>query len=239
MTLSEMRELFVEVTGRKDLEDTSNTISANWYIQRGSKYLDKNFPSPFSKAWIKKDLDEDEYSIELNYCRAVFQIYATDTDNVRYLITKKSLRWWKENYDPDGTSGNPEYWAQAVTRLAPEQFDLTAGDYTDEFTYDTDDHLFGDSFEKSLLLFSPMADETYTISILGRFDSTPLTEDTDSNFWSNEYPDALVFAAALTMERMYRNREGASAWLDAIQDELKGMEDDIAENESITEDIYE
>jgi len=63
------------------------------------------------------------------------------------------------------------------------------------------------------------------------FKSVELTANTDTNYWSTNFPNALVLATARTLERTYRNRQGGDDYTDAINEILVGVGEDYAVSE--------
>ena len=43
-----------------------------------------------------------------------------------------------------------------------------------------------------------------------------LTDDSDTSYWSEEYPELLIFASCYMMEVFYRNREGMADWMSSM-----------------------
>lgn len=60
------------------------------------------------------------------------------------------------------------------------------------------------------------------------FVSAELTENTDTNYWSLNFPYALVIATARALERSYRNTQGAADYTNALNEILAGVGEDYA-----------
>lgn len=106
--------------------------------------------------------------------------------------------------------------------------------YTDIFSYDASEIMFrehGDSEEYAGILFYPPADGVYTISVLANFYEKALVNDTDKNFWSINYPNLLVRAALLELEKTYRNTEGVSDYERPLREDLLSIDFDGYEEE--------
>jgi hypothetical protein len=60
------------------------------------------------------------------------------------------------------------------------------------------------------------------------FVAAALTSNTDENYWSINFPYALVLATARALERGYRNTQGAMDYTNAINEILAGVGEDYA-----------
>jgi len=71
------------------------------------------------------------------------------------------------------------------------------------------------------MLFMPPASVDYTVEIWGDFSAPELSNDNDSNWWTQEHPDLVVNAARAIYERQgHRNVSGAKAFEDSCTEEL-------------------
>jgi hypothetical protein len=77
----------------------------------------------------------------------------------------------------------------------------------------------------------PPSDQIYTIEVLGKFFSYPLTADADINFWSAQYESTLVWAALRQLDISYRNFEGAKSYEDAILADTLGIDKNLVDEE--------
>ena len=78
----------------------------------------------------------------------------------------------------------------------------------------------------------PAPNKNFTLQIFADLQLSPLVVDSDSNWWSEYYPEVLVRAALYQIEVNFRNMEGARGWLNAIDEDLRGIEVGIIEQES-------
>jgi len=100
-----------------------------------------------------------------------------------------------------------------------------------DFSFDNDDSVFGDTFDTGAIMWMPPTDAVYTLSILAQFYERELINATDVNFWSSQFPETLIQAAMLMLERFYRNTEGVRDHQAAILEDLRGIDFEIVEEE--------
>jgi len=244
MNLLQIRTKFVELTGRFDLvKDTVSYVDngANFFIEAGQRFIDSKIDFPKSVARYQKDITAGKILLTFQNARAIREIWVTNSEGKNQL-TKKTMTWLRNNYRGALSSlekGQPLYYTPAIIGLSPQQKDLTAENYMDEFTYDVDDLMFGAHFGYNGVLFMPPADGTYTMTVIADFFSAIMTEDTETNYWSEMYPDLLVAAAMLALEKFYRNTEGVKDMNAVVMDALAGIDRDNAEQEIAGVNIME
>jgi len=237
MTANQVRDLFAESSGRLDLLDGTGTVNDLFFLNAGARYLDVKWPQKESKRWYKYDIAINAYQLEISNLRNVLEVWVVGLSEDGYQLVRKDLGWLKENYPDQNISdidtGDPKYFTESLLRLSPQQKALTSSDYTDEFSYHPYDVLFDTTYAKRGIYFMPPADATFTMEVLGEFYSESLTEDDDLNYWTVHYPEVLVQAAVLCLERFYRNFEGYRVQVEVINDMMKGVTDDIIQ-QSVT-----
>lgn len=244
MNLLEIRTKFIDLTGRFDLVvDTTSyeDNGANFFIEAGQRFIDSKINFPKSLARYQKDIAVDSILLTLQYARSIKEVWVTNSDG-KYKLEKKTLTWLRSNYADtlaDIDTGRPLYYSPAILGLSPEQAALTSGDYTDEFTYDADDLMFGSHYGYNGVVFMPPADEIYTMTVIAEFLSIVLSLDADTNYWSIMFPDVLVAAAMLALEKFYRNTEGVKDMTAVVMDSLLGIDKDMVEQEISEVNIME
>ena len=124
-------------------------------------------------------------------------------------------------------SGNTLFYSPAVTKGAPETFNVPA----DEFEAFTGfvDILSGDHFAYNSILMAPPTNERIQLEIRGLFYTDQLSEDTDKSYWSEVHPDVLIMAAMRHLEVINRNTQGVNDWDKAISAEVSGIGKDLVE----------
>lgn len=258
MNLKEIRDLFVdEASGRTDLRNTDGTDNgANKFINMGLAYLEDIQDTNQSLARYVAQLQTGQYFLETDWAIAITDVWITQPtgSNVggKILLSRKTERWIRENFifntsvdsdlsapgenaKSDSSEDTPSYWAPRVIRLAPEQANKYAylGDSEpkqNQFGFQT--LRFGETSLASGVIVAPAADQDLAIEVEGFFMNPPMVKDTDKNFWSERYPDLLVFASAYKLETFYRNTQGANDWLASLNTGLKGIENGLVKQES-------
>ena len=238
-TLLQIRQEFVKRYGLYRLVNSPSGAwpdnGANQYIQGGLKYLDMKYGIRHTSAVYKVDVAAGSYAVEFKLCRAIQEVWIDNGDG-RSKLTKKTLAWVKENYaDPvaELDQDTPLYYCPGLIKLAPELRTLESSDYTSQFTYGYEDILFsdeGDAHEYDAILIVPPPDETFTVEVKGLFYSQ-MTSDTHTSFWSVNFPNALITAAAMDFEGSNRNHDGAQKLEAHIQRMLSPYKDDVVEEE--------
>lgn len=253
MSLLEIRERVAREFGRHDFctdfagadyTDGSSGVS-DAFINDGQRVLDRkaNFVKGYS--WLKKDVTAGIYKLNFRHCSAIKEVWAMNADTDRYKLRKRDLSWVRNEYGEayaNLTQGDPSDYSPLIVNLVPDQIALKTTDYTDEFTYDHEEILFADTADHFLysgIMFMPPVDETFTISVLGRFWSPPLSSDTDETFWTEVHPDILSLATMYCIERTYRNREGMADYMSTIMDAIGDIDRNLVEQEVQDKDSME
>lgn len=240
LDLAGVRWKFYKMSGRADLvksiDEAGETCAdngADFFINRGIRYLDSLQDTPMARKRAIFQMVAGEYFTEMPDCRTVDRVYAIKSDGVRTLLLKVDLEWLRENYAKSFETvdrGAPLYYAPNVNQVASQNLGDTNADYAGMF--DWEDLIQGYAAGAKGILVMPPVDSTFTISVYGKFFSAELVNDTDSNFWASEYPDLVVMAASRLTEVMMRNSEGVKDWDNAIAASLRGIDFDLAEDES-------
>jgi len=201
MNLKAIRTKFVTLNGRFDLVvDTTDYADngADFFIQSGQRFLDSILPSRKSIGRYTEDIESGDYKIMIDNIQSIDSVYVKESGEGRNPLTRKSYAWIQEEYSEsiaNQDSGTPAYYSPIVSRIAPQQKDLTALDYTGEFTQEFEDILFGSTrFTKDGITFRPKADKAYTMTIFARFFSS-LSDDDDISYHSEMYPELLIMAS--------------------------------------------
>lgn len=243
MTLLQIRQKFVELSGRYDLVSSATTFTpdngANFFIQAGQRLLDNLHEKQL--AWYKKNLTVGQGVVDVKFCKAIKEVWIANSEG-RTKLDKVDLGWLRENYGKPLASldqGDPLYYAVGVNKLSPDQITLTAGAgvsvYTGQFTYGFEDIIFADElsegYQHTSVLIAPPTDEVKTVEILGQFFSVTLSSDSQVNFWTEQYPELLLKAALYQLETFYRNTEGARDWFNAMDLDLTGLDKNLVDEE--------
>lgn len=221
MNLLELRKKFVSVTGRYDLiVDTDEWADngANYYFNAGARYLNGlvDVPTNFAKTGIV--VQRGCGSIVFDGCRVVQQIIV-HTESP-YSLT------YDAQCEQNGISKPSRYKFASIQHYPKiELLDLSA------YPIDKLDILVESNTVLRAIIFDCKADADYLITLNGLYHNTELTADTDTNFWTAEYPELLIAAACYTLEAEYRNTEGSKSWNETIANYLRSYDNDRVEQE--------
>ena len=220
MTMLLVKKKFVDLSGRTDLVvDTTDYVDAGnigtkFFIQAATRMLDQMQDTPHSTAELAKTLTVGDSTWEVSNLRSIESFWINDTSDTGWnSVTKKSLKWIRNKFSEpvaDITNGVPQYWAPDVIRVP-----VTEG-------------------KESVrgIIFMPPTDDTYSARLDGKYWSKVLSADADINYWSEEHEDILIAAAMYKLEEFYRNTEGMRDWMEAITRDLRGIDIDLAFEES-------
>lgn len=223
MNLREIRELFVETSGRYDLVidttdyESKHPLGADLFINEGQKLLDRLSPGGrHRRASLKLPLVAGQFELKSNALRAVKSVRVESSEGTRFLH-HKSLRDIKTIFGditsyPNVERGVPVYYTPVSTR-----------------NVDAPDN---ESETHAGVLMLPPAESGLTVVIEGVFFSPRLLADDDESYWTLVQPATLVQAAWYMLERFYRNTEGMKDHMLAIQQDLDSIDFDEAEEEA-------
>jgi len=233
MPLGKVRQMFVEATGRYDLDAPEPIMGASHYLNAGQRMLDKMLSEGKSVAVYFKNLAAGNMVVTLPKCRVIDEVFLI-TSTARIQLTKWDVHELRAEYS-DATSflirGEPANWAPCIIRPYPKT--VTANSFVQEWGLD---HIVatGHSAFNGILLMPP-SDGAYTLEVWGLFWSDVLVNDSDETYWTEEHPEVLLKAAMYQLESMYRNTEGQKDFLDSIKIDLDPLLKDAVEQEQINE----
>jgi hypothetical protein len=242
MNLLAIRTKFVDLSGRYDLvNDTTDYVDngADFFISSGQRFLDNHQLHPKSILRYQKDIAVGTYTIEFKDALAIKEVWFT-TDDSRKILEQKPLGWIKEEYGypfSATNNGDTTYYSINIIGLMGDQDALTSSDYNTIFTREHQDiHFITSSSGTSHqyyrgILIMPPNEKAGTITVIGQFKAKDLSDSTDENFWSVNYPDLLIQAANYSLESFYRNTEGANDWRAIIEETLKGIDYNMVEED--------
>jgi len=232
MTLVEIREQFVKLNGRFDLVvDTDDYADngADFYIQAGSRYLDRQFTTPFSKAKHYEDAAADEWYVIFQECRSILDVWVAN-DEYRKKLEKRDVDVFRAYYNEPPSSidsGCPTYYAPALLRTHPQASTMYIEKFVDTSFTETSKY----DYEYNGVMWMPPTDEAIIVEVQGLWYSKKLALDADNNYWSVNHPEVLVMAACMILEMSYRNTEGTKDWKGSIDALMIPVEFDMIEQE--------
>ena len=221
MILAAVRAKFVELSGRYDLvNDDGSDNGADWYINKGQRFLDRRVNHRKTKASIFKELEVGEWYAEFEHCRSVRQVWVNN-GTARVQMERKTISELKDLFSAvisAADNGSPMYFAPAVIRST----DLTDKDNLGEFY----DRKIDDSYSLHGVVILPPPDEAVVVEVYGKFYTEPLTTDSDENYWTAEHDEILLKAALYELEGFYRNSEGMKDWLGFMTMDIEDLDKD-------------
>lgn len=229
MNLLQVRQKFRELSGRFDLvSDTGADTGADFFINEGSKYLDRLGENQKSWGTCFKFLETGFWSVQFPYCRAIKEVWAASS-SARWQLEKKKLQDLITGYltglPSSRTPGTPEFYSPCITRYIPE--DSTVASL--ESFIGWIDVPSGNAHEFNAILVNVPTSEKLTILINGLFYSLELVEDTDENYWSAVHPLLLINAAMRQTEAVNRNTQGLNDWDNVIGIDIRNIGFDLVE----------
>lgn len=230
MNLIQLRQKFRELSGRFDLVNSDYSDNgADFFINAGSKFLDRLDETQKSWASKFKLLSVRQFSVVFPYCRAVKEVWLSDATNGRWQLEKKSLQDLIAGYltglPSSRTEGTPKYYAPCITRYIPEE--LGADDFEAFAGYV--EVPSGNAHEFNAILLNVPVQYQTLVDIRGLFYAAELLSDTDENYWSAVHPMLLYMSAMRQVEISNRNTQGVNDWTSAITTEMAQLGMDLVE----------
>jgi len=230
MNLLQIRQKFRELSGLYELvnEDGSDN-GADFFINEGRKFLDRLDETQKSWASCFRVIDIGHFSTSFPHCRAIKEVWATDSISGRTQLEKRSLQDIVSNYMANLPSkrnmGIPIYYSPCITRYIPEGANISEIESFIGYV----DVPAGNSHEyNSIILNIPVKNKTL-IEVKGLFYSNELVNDTDENYWSVSHPMLLIMAAMRQVEIVNRNTQGVRDWTESILTEVRQLGMDLVE----------
>jgi hypothetical protein len=195
MNLLEIRTKFRDLSGRYDLvKDDFSDNGANFYINEGSKWLDRTVETTKSWASRMEVIAAGRWYVQFPFARAIKEVWAA-TSTAKWQLEKIRIQDMIASYyitpPAQWVNGTPLYYSPMVTRYIPE--DITPVQLATFATYvgviPNTDH------EYNAIALSAPVDQDTLIDVRGLFYSIPLDLDTDENYWSSVHPMLLIQAA--------------------------------------------
>jgi len=240
MDYHDIRELFVKRSGRYDLVDSDwNDSGADFFLNSGQRLLDRIVEHDKSMARSFGTIAEGEWYAVVEGLEAVKEVWITNNDG-KLKLEKLSMTELREYYYEkvsDVTNGTPLYYALGVFRPYPDaSSDLDLSGYSDIGDILTMDD--GGHYTYNGIVFMPPSDESYTLSIWGKFRSPTLTAiysapnwTETKSYWTELHPDILLKAGLYELEAFYRNTEGAKDWKAILDIDLLSLDSMMADQE--------
>lgn len=193
-----IRQRFITYSGRADLASTSSVTNdtdegADFFIQAGQDYLESILGTENSLLYLDYTTAAGDVTINLEYASGAESIVspdklykmakASDSDYEVASMTYRSLDYLLYNYPDwdDTTQDEPVDWG----------WEMEQGE--------------------DKIRIMPPADDVYTIRVYGKAFPDVLTDNTDTNVWTNKYPQILIAAALHQLYSFYGQDDDAVA----------------------------
>ena len=212
MSLVEIRKKFIELSGRDDL-DAEQNAGADFYINAGSKALDLKGDQDRALKYFESQIADGSCRLEIPSARAIYKV-------------------WYRNSDLDWTELDPKGYDELLRDYAAlENTDTDAPEVWAKEPIHKDPAHQGKSplFSTMGIILMPPTDEDIDVKVFGKFYERDLVENNDVNYWSEEHPLLLVYAALKELETSYRNSQGRADWDLAIKEYLFDLDKDLVE----------
>lgn len=231
MSLATLRTEFRVRTGDLNIIDAD----IDNYINRGIKFLDAltDYTHAPAKHFAVIPINTLAYTFSSN-CRAAHKVYLIDAMTGRTEIDKITQAQMRTLY-PDSansTSGKPIYYTIDEVRSYPDTFDKTLAANVPYAKYI---NTAISNWTTRGIDFNCPTDKEYMIEIDGLFNHPELTDvipAVTDNWWTVQYPEAVMLSAMYHMELTYRNSEGANDYLIGMRGIIDGIDKDRADEES-------
>lgn len=190
MNLLELRTQVVKSSGRYDLVNPSTYADAgiDFYIKAGQRWLNNKSTIPRAFAHLSGTLTTGNYIYNIvNKFKELSSVKVYDNVIPEWALTYKTLNELKALYNI-GTV--PLYYTYASQRTAATAATKTLEKFVN-LTWPTNEDDYNDY---SGIIIVPAPQLSYTVTVAGKFFPIELTSNTDTNFWSNEYPELLILS---------------------------------------------
>lgn len=229
MNLQQIRRQFVETSGRYDLVSEDGTDNgANFFINAGVRFLERQGDFETGQIYTTNiALAANANSFIVQNCWDVLSVgMRVDNNSIVYLTRMMSAYTFKNMF---GTCIHIEgcapytFFTEPVREIglatkAAKDISLSVELFT------STEASYKDTISGTKISLTPVPTQSLNLVVKGHFTTPPLTQDSDTNIWSDDYPDLLLKASLYELEVFYRNSEGAKDWLEAVQIDMRSIE---------------
>ena len=212
----------IQLSGFLDMTDAD----ALFYVQSAQRYLESRVDRHNGVLQYKKNLAIGDWNFVIPGLLSVNKLYYTSSDS-RVALVEKSMEYFKSNglvpFDAvvdTVANGTPSYWT----------FGIGIDPASDTPNNEDGDDAGTDQTERSIIIGTP-PDTAGTLTVIGRFKAAKITADGDTNFWTELFPEALIYAGLMYIEGSYRNREGVNDYKVMVKDILETIDYDEVEHD--------
>ena len=239
MTLETLLGLFAAYTGRGDLTKTQNT----WFLNQGSRMLDRMGDWPHNRGRHIETLEAGEYHFALPrqvrlvkhaYIKALKgdSITGAYSDGAQWLMKGPRKITEIQQLYPDFTDtsirSGPIYWGSGWRPLVMPDEGVEALDLPADLADVAADSAVADHLS---VIIAPPPDKAYHL-IFFVYKYTPdLVADDDTNFWADNFGEALLLAAKAVYQRSLDNYPTADKIRNQVFADVTAYYKDMVEGE--------
>lgn len=224
MNLLAIRTKVAKKSGRYDL--VVDAPAGDWsdngmdfHITAGQRWLDKRSRLPRTFVHLQSTLASGAYYKELS--SKFKELDSVSIDGGVNTLTYKTLAELEALYDASAPGSAPAYYAYASYRTLQTAETLAFISAFVDLEWPEDDD---DRYDFPGIIIVPEADQQYTLTVGGDFLPLEMSDDADTNFWSEEYPHILVMAALRSLATIDdEDMEMAAYWEKVISSEAQGL----------------
>lgn len=243
MTISQLRSLLQDITGRRNL--ALDTTTCDRVLNRACRYAEslQETPQSVRRQFLKPAADAAVTTvIDLRMVNAIWVSDGTDRGKLAYIEYEDAKAQGLIGLDTVLTSGRPYSYSTHPAALAAAQYDY---DDSTEFvaagidSYAYADVAFSQSYDALAILWLPPTDGTYTFDIEGRWWPRTLSDSITTNWWSVNQPETIAYFAAMFLAIERGNTEQAKQWKEAAGLGLDEIDRSLAEHEMAPWNSYQ
>jgi hypothetical protein len=236
-----IRKKFVEISGRHDLL-TSDYVDngADFFLNAGQRTLDRLMSKRSDKARYPILFSAGSVFLRMAGVRSIDEVWVSNADGMSrltYYPVNRLREYYGEKLS-NVTPGTPLYYAPTVVRPYPDVTTLTS---LANF-YDVEDLVAVSGsvshFQYTGLVIMPPPETDVYVNVWGNFYSPTLSATYSggvvqtASIWTELFPETLIAAAMYKLNSLYRDSEGAKDRRALMLEDVQGMDNDLAEEES-------
>jgi len=236
MNLGEVREKFVQFSGRYDLITALDADNgANFFINAGQRFLDRRIDFRKSDGSFFEELTANSWYFKMQNCRTIEKVWIND-DEDRWALDRKELLWLHKEFPAlisETDAGDPLYWSPAKLR------GIDIADIAAQGTFFN--YVLAEATNEDYhgLVILPPPDVGVVVEVWGKFYTGDMSLDADETYWTVTVPETLIQAALYRLEIFYRNTAGAADYLAGIDTDLVDFDKDAVQEDTANADQLE
>lgn len=216
MDLITIRTQAAKNSGRFDLSapPTFPDSGMDMHITAGQEWLNKISNLPRAFAHLSTTLATGAYAKDLSNKFKELRAVTVNNGATSWSLGQRTLAELEALYE-SGTYTVPTFYANASYRTLSTAGSYTLANFVDlEWPADDDER-----YDYHGIIVVPAADTNYTVIASGDFMPLELSNDSDTNFWSDEYPHILIMAALRSIAVLAGDDQRAAYLESAISSE--------------------